>query len=154
MNIIQISLCIITNDAGEILLQHRDSKAPTNPNKWGLWGGRVEGEETPIQGMIREVHEELMITTEASDYIPFKVFSPEFMRAHGVPRDIEMHVFQLKHKPEYEYDQHEGDYMKWFLLEECSILEDMCPVTQPLLQEFLIYTLRREAFERFKEPGQ
>jgi|GEM_PF-1560289 len=52
---------IITNSEGKYLLQLRDAKAPTYPNEWGLFGGHAEGNETPLETLIRELREELDI---------------------------------------------------------------------------------------------
>ena len=45
----------------EILLHKRDAKTKVNPNQWAFFGGLNEGDETPEQTFIREVHEELGI---------------------------------------------------------------------------------------------
>ena len=44
---------IILNDQGEVLLQHR-----TDINCWGLPAGSVELDETALEALKREVHEE------------------------------------------------------------------------------------------------
>ncbi len=44
-----------------ILLHHRDGNTTVNPNKWGLFGGSNDGDETPIETIIRELKEELDI---------------------------------------------------------------------------------------------
>lgn len=51
----------IMNKKGELLLQKR---APTknNPNKWTRTGGHVDAGETPLQGIQREVQEEIGVT--------------------------------------------------------------------------------------------
>lgn len=57
---IQLPCIIFRNDEGKILLQYRDSGAPTQPLKWSFFGGRTEQDrETVEQGIIREVFEEL-----------------------------------------------------------------------------------------------
>lgn len=53
-----------------VLLHHRDAKAPTNPNKWGFFGGAGEGHESPIQAFIREMKEELNIDIKEQEIIP------------------------------------------------------------------------------------
>ena len=42
-----------------VFLQKRDRFAPTNPDAFGIFGGSLEGTETPEVGMLREVKEEL-----------------------------------------------------------------------------------------------
>ncbi len=42
---------------GQILLLHRQNNKPQG-NKWGIPGGRVEKNETPLQAVIRETKEE------------------------------------------------------------------------------------------------
>jgi 8-oxo-dGTP diphosphatase len=51
---------IITDTDGRFLLQHRDDKPGiVNPGKWGSFGGELEPHETPEDGMLRELEEEL-----------------------------------------------------------------------------------------------
>ena len=52
------------------LLQHRDAKAPVNPNLWGFFGGSREGNETPKQCFIREIKEELGINIREDSIVP------------------------------------------------------------------------------------
>lgn len=42
-----------------VLLHHRDSNTKFNPNKWALFGGLAENNETPVEGFIREIKEEI-----------------------------------------------------------------------------------------------
>ncbi len=51
---------IIQRENGDMLLQLRDQKEGIYaPNKWGLWGGKVEAGEKPICTVEREILEEL-----------------------------------------------------------------------------------------------
>lgn len=52
---------------GRILLQHRTADAPTDPGRWGFFGGSVEEEETFREGLVREVREELGIDVSQID---------------------------------------------------------------------------------------
>jgi len=48
--------------AGNYVLQLRDSKLNiAAPGKWGLFGGKVNNGETPLEAIKREVYEELSI---------------------------------------------------------------------------------------------
>lgn len=63
---------IFRNSKGEILLQHRDKKAPRYPNCWGFFGGRIEEGENQEIALKREVEEELKIKIES--YYFFKKY--------------------------------------------------------------------------------
>ncbi len=56
----EASGAIIIDCLGRFLLQQRDDVVGiSNPGKIGLFGGRSEADETPLQCIVREVHEEL-----------------------------------------------------------------------------------------------
>jgi 8-oxo-dGTP diphosphatase len=59
----QIAVCFVSRE-GRYLLLHRSPTDSSNPNRWGLAGGHVEVGETPIQGAIRELHEETALKTK------------------------------------------------------------------------------------------
>lgn len=61
----QTAITILETDSGQFLMQLRDN-IPTiqSPNQWGLFGGGMEAGETPIEGLIREIHEELDIVLD------------------------------------------------------------------------------------------
>lgn len=51
---------LLVDAAGGFLLQLRDDRPDiANPGLWGSFGGRVEPHETPAEGFLRELHEEL-----------------------------------------------------------------------------------------------
>ncbi len=55
-----VSAAAITNPSGQVFVQKR----PEGKNLAGMWefpGGKVESDETPEQGLIRELHEEIGI---------------------------------------------------------------------------------------------
>ncbi len=59
----------IINSKNEILVQKRSNDMKNHANKWDMSSaGHVISGETPMQGAIREVYEELGITTQRSDY--------------------------------------------------------------------------------------
>lgn len=67
----QIAAVFIEDSTGRLVLQLRDDKPDIPyPGHWGLWGGRVEAGETPIEGAIREVQEELTLNV-AQDALRF-----------------------------------------------------------------------------------
>ena len=61
MKILQISVGIIRNAAGEIYITQRAADAHMS-HKWEFPGGKIEAGETPQDAVIRELQEEVGIT--------------------------------------------------------------------------------------------
>ncbi len=56
------AVAILQLEDGRYLLQHRDALPQIFfPDHWGLFGGALEEGETEIQGLLRELHEELAL---------------------------------------------------------------------------------------------
>ncbi len=67
---------MLINADGNIIGQHRDDKAPKNPNKIGFWGGRLEPEDaTAADGAARELREETNRHVPASQLEPFMTYT-------------------------------------------------------------------------------
>lgn len=58
---------VIINKNNEILLQKRSRFKRSNPNKWGICGGKVDLGETPLEAGIRETLEEIGIVLNKED---------------------------------------------------------------------------------------
>lgn len=66
--------CIfIAKNTGRMLLNHR-SKYVEQPGTWGVWGGAIDSNETPIQAVKREAHEESGQVISTEDIVPIFVF--------------------------------------------------------------------------------
>ncbi len=63
---------ILASSTGKLLVSHRSAKVH-QPNTWGIWGGGLNKDETPIAGANREVIEELGVIT-LLETIPLYVF--------------------------------------------------------------------------------
>ena len=59
-----VSLILLYDTSGRILLQHRTPDARIMPNHWAFFGGEVHEGETPEQAVRREAFEELEITLD------------------------------------------------------------------------------------------
>lgn len=94
--LVVVAACALLDADNRVLIAQRPQGKPLA----GLWefpGGKVEPDETPEDALIRELHEELLITvpkaclaplTFAShDYETFHLLMPLFVcrRWHGVP---------------------------------------------------------------------
>lgn len=127
---IQVALAIISNKDNEVLLQHRDNNAPTNPNKWGLWGGRIEEGETPLEAIVRELKEELDIDVSKDSLTPFNTY-----KAHRFGGDWEGYVFHLKDEGNFKYNLQEGDDLK-FISSEVAETLDIDSIARPIVLEY------------------
>jgi 8-oxo-dGTP diphosphatase len=93
---------------GRFALQLRDHCAPTAPNQWGLFGGRIEPGESSYQAVVREIGEELELDIAGAqhlgDFGTVRVFLKDVTQQwHG-------HVL------------HEGQEARLFTLEEAKVL--------------------------------
>ena len=72
---IRASGCIFLSvDSGRVMLQLRSNRV-THPNTWGFFGGKGENDERPIETLLREIQEELMITPDILRIIPVNKFT-------------------------------------------------------------------------------
>ncbi len=61
----------------EVLLHLRDHNTKFAPGMWSFFGGLCEGDETFVQGFVRELKEELEITIPESAVIPLRSYLNE-----------------------------------------------------------------------------
>jgi 8-oxo-dGTP pyrophosphatase MutT (NUDIX family) len=60
------------HDDGEqlfVFLQKKDDDAPFLTGEFAFFGGGIEGEESPYEGMVREAEEELTYTPQEAEYL-------------------------------------------------------------------------------------
>ena len=103
------SSIIIEKDDGKFLFQLRDNKPNiNNPNKWGLFGGGIKKDESPINAAIRELKEELDLSVKEKDL--------ELVLSMPL---IKKYVYKLKiNKGLHELKLKEGADMQFFSIEE------------------------------------
>lgn len=71
-----IGCLIYDSERDEFLLQQR-SKTSSYPMKWGLWGGKLERNETFIDALKRELKEELELDFHPDDMKPLDMYVSE-----------------------------------------------------------------------------
>lgn len=73
---IDVAAAILENQNGEILIARR-KPGKKLPGFWEFPGGKIESGETPQQCLIRELHEEMNLVIEVSDYIGESIYHYE-----------------------------------------------------------------------------
>ena len=115
MAIRNVSVLILYNSTGHILLQHRTNEAFRLPNFWAFFGGGIEQGESPKEALEREILEELS----------YQVQSPYFLLEQKI-RDEEDENTKYVFVEQYQ-DQPlqlgEGQAMGWFSPDETHQLK-------------------------------
>ena len=116
MAIRNISILILYNDKGEILLQHRSKNAKRLPDYWGFFGGGIEVGETPEQALARELLEEL----------EYHVKNPVLINEQNFIWNGDKntkYVFIERYDSNQKLIQHEGQEMQWLTSKELGKLQ-------------------------------
>jgi len=124
-SILLVAACALIDSDGRILLAQR----PEGKSLAGLWefpGGKVEPGETPEESLVRELHEELGITTKVACLAPLSFASHTYEKFH-----LLMPLYVCRR---YEGIPHgrEGQALKWV---KPQALRDypMPPADEPLI---------------------
>jgi isopentenyldiphosphate isomerase len=80
----------IRNDKGEFLVQKRAKKEDSRPFMWAFTTGMLKPIEDPLEGIIREVSEELQLKTEKAEWSLEKIVS-----THVHPYKTHTYVFVM-----------------------------------------------------------
>jgi isopentenyldiphosphate isomerase len=81
----------ITNDNGEYLVQKRAKKDDVKPFMWAFTTGMLKPFEAPVNGIIREVDEELGIKITMNDWNLIKIIS-----THHHPYKTHTYIYQTR----------------------------------------------------------
>lgn len=119
-----VAAALIDRD-GRVLLAER----PAGKHLAGSWefpGGKVEAGETPEAALIRELHEELGIATEASCLAPTTFASHAYEHFHLV---LMLYVCRKWQGTPY---GHDGQRLRWERVNDLFSI-DMPPADRPLI---------------------
>ncbi len=134
-----VAAIILYDEENRVLLQHREDDAPTFPGYWSLFGGGIEGEETPKQALGREIREE----------IEYEVRNPEMVKIQDYTNDGlfgKIYLFLEKYDGRTKLVLHEGEEMQWFKIEETEklLLNETNRQALLLAQEYFACTKRSD----------
>ncbi len=102
---------IFLNDSNEVLLFKRDNKKEIPfPDCWDILGGQVEEGETPVECIIREMHEEISV----------RLIDPNLFNVYDMEDRIEYTFWKRKNFDIAKIVLHEGQCLKWFTKEEIN----------------------------------
>src|SRR5260221_707271 len=95
-----IAVGLIVADDGRLLLQHRDDKPGIfDPGLWGSFGGRIEPYETPDDGFLRELREELSWQPTGYELYASAPYHPDERRQliyiYAAPVDVPLSALTL-----------------------------------------------------------
>ncbi|MCQ9616975.1 NUDIX domain-containing protein [Paenalcaligenes niemegkensis] len=89
MQILNIATVCFVNESQELLVVRKK-----NTSFWMLPGGKLDHQETPAEGVIREVWEELQITLEAQNLAQLGTF--DALAANEADTSVHAHAFLAK----------------------------------------------------------
>ncbi|MBU1975263.1 MAG: NUDIX domain-containing protein [Nanoarchaeota archaeon] len=116
---------ILTNNENKVLLQLRDNKQ-SHTGCWALFGGHIDGSETPEEALIREIKEE--INYSLSDYKLIKESHvKDFGKVYWFHVTIDVGLSELT--------LNEGDDFNFFSYDEIAGLK-LAPESKKILVEY------------------
>ncbi|MDH1702855.1 NUDIX hydrolase [Comamonas terrigena] len=131
MHHLHIAAVCLFNTQGQLLtVRKRGTQA------WMLPGGKRDGEETPLQALVRELQEELQITMAAADFAPLGQFSA--IAANEAATQVHAHVL-VAHAPLQQTVQAAAEIagVQWLALDQ-----PLPDTLAPLLRSQVIPALR------------
>jgi 8-oxo-dGTP pyrophosphatase MutT (NUDIX family) len=109
---------VIINGQNEILLEKRSKFKKINPSKWGVCGGKINLDETPIDAGIRETFEEIGINLKKEDLKLFSINTSEnaHFTVYYTRKDVDLSECKLQ--------EEELDEIKYFKIDDLHKLDN------------------------------
>ena len=104
-----VVMVVIRNSKGEFLMQKR---VAAKGGDWGVTGGHPKSGETPLEGMITEVKEELGLDFKENDFIEYDsgCDGKDCYKMYFVTKDIDIDDITIQ--------EEELSEVRWFKMEE------------------------------------
>lgn len=119
-----------TNDSYEFYLQKRDATAPSNPGMMSFFGGGIEDGESSLDGLLREVEEELV-------YKPENLFY--FSKYETQNRIFHIFIEEVEGDFESLVQVQEGEYGAFLSLTDVESAPDVSPLAKFVIIGLLKY---------------
>jgi 8-oxo-dGTP diphosphatase len=126
LDIRQVACAVLIQDS-KILLGKRSEQDAICAGLWDIFGGQMEGDESPAQALVRELREELGIETEEfNELCSLLEYSPKL----GGP--VAMHMYVVKRwKGQFEMLGDEHSEIHWFPIEDAHRLQELAHPEYP-----------------------
>lgn len=134
-----ISILLPIRTQGEVIsvfLQKRSAGAKVLPNYFGFWGGGCESGETPEQGLVREIKEELGIDLNLQQVTLFNHY--EFLKSIK-----NIFTFTPADGWEKSHTIGEGDFGQWFTTTEALNRKDIILEDKVVLNDLERHLLKK-----------
>jgi 8-oxo-dGTP pyrophosphatase MutT (NUDIX family) len=112
----EVGSCVIVDNKDRVLILKRSATDDWKPGWWDLPGGHLDGEELPIEGAVREAHEETGLTIRNLQKVDMKPMG-RIVKYFFVTRDYDGSV-SLEPNPKTGITEH--DEYKWVTIEELA----------------------------------
>ena len=111
-----VVMVVIRNSKGEFLMQKRSLD---KGGDWGVTGGHPKSGETPIEGIVTEVKEELGLDFSNEKFIEYDsgCDGKECYKMYFVNKDIDLNEIKIQ--------QEELSEVRWFSMEELKHMVDI-----------------------------
>lgn len=118
---VEVSTVFMEHDHKILLLLR--AKCSLSPNTWGVPGGKLEKGESPIEGLIREIQEELGLKATSTDLKHIRTVYVQHPKS-----EYQLHLFrwELEEKPKITLNPQEHHDYIWQPIEkilDISLLE-------------------------------
>ena len=104
-----VVMVVIRNSKGEFLMQKR---VPSKGGDWGVTGGHPKSGETPLQGIVTEVKEELGLDFSNENFIEYDsgCDGKDCYKMYFVNKDVNLQDIKIQ--------EEELSEVRWFSMEE------------------------------------